>query len=257
MWFCSSSSFFWFSHSSSQCSVKLFLFYAVTLLANVILSSLLHSTDLIMFCIFYMSEWLKHSTFWVYVTVFCVCASGIRLCVCSRRIRCCVFRRNHTDTDWKIYRISWRNHNAPGTHSRRTTGVCVCVCIYHHLLHHILNTRYCVFVSLSHCTTACVYIWEVFSLSLCVRLSQQQISELRSQIEELQRALQEQDSKTEDVSTHTQTHTKNNPYLKNWKLIPHISNQMKHQLKMIMFVNSSAAVWWKICLLNSRSNNKR
>lgn len=38
--------------------------------------------------------------------------------------------------------------------------------------------------------------WSVF---LC-RLNQQQISDLRSQVEELQRALHEQDSKNEDVS---------------------------------------------------------
>ncbi len=50
------------------------------------------------------------------------------------------------------------------------------------------------------------------SLCLCVRLSQQEISELSAQVEELQRALQEQDSKTEGVSN-THTHR---------KLIPHV-----------------------------------
>ncbi len=52
-----------------------------------------------------------------------------------------------------------------------------------------------------------VWVWRALSLSLCVRLSQQQISELSAQVEELQRALQEQDSKTEDVSN-THIHRK-------------------------------------------------
>uniref|UniRef100_A0A9J7ZWA8 Calponin-homology (CH) domain-containing protein n=1 Tax=Cyprinus carpio carpio TaxID=630221 RepID=A0A9J7ZWA8_CYPCA len=54
------------------------------------------------------------------------------------------------------------------------------------------------------CVTCVIYIsvrsvTRSLSVCVCVRLSQQQISELSAQVEELQRALQEQDSKTEDV----------------------------------------------------------
>lgn len=47
------------------------------------------------------------------------------------------------------------------------------------------------------------FLPHVSFIFLFPRLNQQQISELRSQVEELQKALQEQDSKNEDVSRKT------------------------------------------------------
>ncbi len=182
---------------------------------NVLSASLLQSSVSHDPCyLFVYIRWVWH------VNVFSVCVSGTRLCICSRRIRRCVFRSRRTDTDWRSFRRSWRIRSAARTHSRRRTGLSVCV--------------WCV------SDTSVYGVWRAHSLSLCVSgwvSSRSQSWALRwRSCRELYRS---RTARPRTSVTHTHSlKTDSSRHDCVWAKITPFSPQ-----------TLSAAVWWTICLI--------